>query len=189
MPLPSSSTRIRSAPPLEVAMSMRVAPASSAFSTSSFTAAAGRSTTSPAAMRLTVPSESADRIPSVAARGISHLPPRAMPCIDCSRRYLPRQNLALFHAGLVERIDAHQPPHEDGLQHEMHHQRAHARIRPPCGRWIWRTGRPFLNKRLGRGAGFGSRPDRPASCPPDNPAPALWRGRAAPPGPCPWCRR
>ena len=33
---------------------MRVAPASSAFSTSSFTAAAGRSITSPAAMRLTV---------------------------------------------------------------------------------------------------------------------------------------
>ena len=33
---------------------MRVAPASSAFSTSSFTTAAGRSTTSPAAMRLAV---------------------------------------------------------------------------------------------------------------------------------------
>ena len=40
---------------------MRAAPASSAFSTSSFTALAGRSTTSPAAMRLTVPSrETAD---------------------------------------------------------------------------------------------------------------------------------
>ena len=37
---------------------MRVAPASSAFSTSSFTTLAGRSTTSPAAMRLTMPSES-----------------------------------------------------------------------------------------------------------------------------------
>ncbi len=33
---------------------MRAAPASSAFSTSSFTAAAGRSITSPAAMRLIV---------------------------------------------------------------------------------------------------------------------------------------
>jgi hypothetical protein len=39
-------------------MSMRVAPASTAFSTSSLMAAAGRSTTSPAAMRLMVPSES-----------------------------------------------------------------------------------------------------------------------------------
>ena len=37
---------------------IRVAPASSAFSTSSFTALAGRSTTSPAAMRLTVVSGS-----------------------------------------------------------------------------------------------------------------------------------
>src|SRR6266404_7963589 len=37
---------------------MRVAPASSAFSTSSLTTLAGRSTTSPAAMRLTVVSES-----------------------------------------------------------------------------------------------------------------------------------
>ena len=45
MPPPSSST------------AMRVAPASSAFSTISFTAAAGRSTTSPAAMRLAVVSE------------------------------------------------------------------------------------------------------------------------------------
>jgi len=37
-------------------MSIRDAPASSAFSISSFTALAGRSTTSPAAMRLMVPS-------------------------------------------------------------------------------------------------------------------------------------
>src|SRR5262249_12297969 len=41
-----------------VKTSMRVAPASSAFSTSSLTTLAGRSTTSPAAMRLTMPSES-----------------------------------------------------------------------------------------------------------------------------------
>jgi hypothetical protein len=44
-----------------------VAPASSAFSISSFTALAGRSTTSPAAMRLTVPSETADFMGGVIA--------------------------------------------------------------------------------------------------------------------------
>src|SRR5262249_6046644 len=45
-------------PPPSAAISMRAAPASSAFSTSSFTTLAGRSTTSPAAMRLTTASES-----------------------------------------------------------------------------------------------------------------------------------
>ena len=54
MPHPSSVTAMRSMPPASSATDMRVAPASSAFSTSSFTAAAGRSITSPAAMRLTV---------------------------------------------------------------------------------------------------------------------------------------
>ena len=54
MPLPSSVTSMRSMPPPSSATAIRVAPASSAFSTSSFTAAAGRSITSPAAMRLTV---------------------------------------------------------------------------------------------------------------------------------------
>ena len=53
MPQPSSSIVIRFRPPSSMAMLIRVAPASSAFSTNSFTAAAGRSTTSPAAMRLT----------------------------------------------------------------------------------------------------------------------------------------
>jgi hypothetical protein len=58
MPAPSSLTWISLRPPPSVRTSMRVAPASSAFSTSSFTTLAGRSTTSPAAMRLTMPSES-----------------------------------------------------------------------------------------------------------------------------------
>ena len=52
--MPSSLTSMRSMPPPSSATAMRLAPASSAFSTSSFTAAAGRSITSPAAMRLTV---------------------------------------------------------------------------------------------------------------------------------------
>ena len=53
MPQPSSTTSIRSIPPPASATAIRVAPASIAFSTSSFSALAGRSTTSPAAIRLT----------------------------------------------------------------------------------------------------------------------------------------
>src|SRR5579862_378439 len=58
MPSPSSVTRMRRRPPPSVSTSIRRAPASSAFSTSSLTTLAGRSTTSPAAMRLTMASES-----------------------------------------------------------------------------------------------------------------------------------
>ena len=58
MPQPSSVTRIRVLPPSATSTVMRLAPASSAFSTSSFTADAGRSTTSPAAMRLIAASSS-----------------------------------------------------------------------------------------------------------------------------------
>ena len=54
MPSPSSVTPIRRRPPPSVKMSIRLAPASMAFSTSSLTTLAGRSTTSPAAMRLTI---------------------------------------------------------------------------------------------------------------------------------------
>ena len=52
MPWPSSDTTISVWPPSRITASMRVAPASMAFSTSSLTTEAGRSTTSPAAMRL-----------------------------------------------------------------------------------------------------------------------------------------
>ena len=51
IPQPSSVTRISSAPPPENSTVMFLAPASTAFSASSLTADAGRSTTSPAAMR------------------------------------------------------------------------------------------------------------------------------------------
>ena len=51
MPAPSSMTRISFCPPPSMVTSTRDAPASRAFSTSSLTAALGRSTTSPAAMR------------------------------------------------------------------------------------------------------------------------------------------
>ena len=50
IPSPSSSTRISFLPPSSMVTAIRVAPASSAFSTSSLTTEAGRSTTSPAAI-------------------------------------------------------------------------------------------------------------------------------------------
>jgi len=52
MPQPSSLTRTSSSPPCSTATSIRVAPASIAFSISSLTALAGRSITSPAAILL-----------------------------------------------------------------------------------------------------------------------------------------
>ena len=54
MPCPSSVTRISDSPPAAVTTSISCAPASMAFSTSSLTTLAGRSITSPAAMRLTI---------------------------------------------------------------------------------------------------------------------------------------
>ena len=53
MPPPSSTTRISALPPSSISTAMRLAPASIAFSTSSLTTLAGRSITSPAAMRFT----------------------------------------------------------------------------------------------------------------------------------------
>jgi len=53
IPVPSSVIAIFRRPPPSVKTSIRLAPASIAFSTSSLTTLAGRSTTSPAAMRLT----------------------------------------------------------------------------------------------------------------------------------------
>ena len=50
MPLPLSRTRIILAPPFSISISIRVAPESKLFSTSSFTTEAGLSTTSPAAI-------------------------------------------------------------------------------------------------------------------------------------------
>src|SRR5687768_15330562 len=53
MPLPSSCTRTNERPPPSISTATPAAPASSAFSTSSLTTEAGRSTTSPAAILLT----------------------------------------------------------------------------------------------------------------------------------------
>ena len=52
MPLPLSRSLMRLCPPFSISSSMRFAPASKLFSTSSFTTEAGRSTTSPAAIWL-----------------------------------------------------------------------------------------------------------------------------------------
>ncbi len=51
MPQPLSVTRMSPMPPRRISTATAEAPASMAFSTSSFTTLAGRSTTSPAAMR------------------------------------------------------------------------------------------------------------------------------------------
>ncbi len=53
IPQPSSATRINSVPPCSSSTSMRVLPASTAFSSSSLTTLAGRSITSPAAILVT----------------------------------------------------------------------------------------------------------------------------------------
>src|SRR5919106_898127 len=58
MPSPLSLTRITAAPLFSIQTKTSVAPASNEFSISSFTTEAGRSTTSPAAMRLAISSES-----------------------------------------------------------------------------------------------------------------------------------
>src|SRR6266851_5330077 len=58
MPWPSSMTRIIRLPPDSISIRMVIAPASRAFSSSSFTTEAGRSTTSPAAILLATASGS-----------------------------------------------------------------------------------------------------------------------------------
>ena len=73
MPQPSSITRIARLPPSRTSTWMRRAPASTAFSTSSFTTEAGRSTTSPAAIWSTNASGSR----SIRGRGMGRFSPLA----------------------------------------------------------------------------------------------------------------
>src|SRR5437764_11424343 len=103
MPPPSSLTWIRLLPPSCNSTSMRVAPASMLFSTSSLTAAAGRSITSPAAMRLT------------RVGGSSRM--SATVCLALAGEIAARQYLALFDRRLVERVNADQARRQDGLEH------------------------------------------------------------------------
>src|SRR6185312_910275 len=111
MPLPSSVTRIRLKPPPWATTSMRLAPASIAFSTSSLTTLAGRSTTSPAAMRL-MRFGGSWRMAIQGARGVSRA------------QIAARDDFTRFYRRLVERVDAQEMAGEDRFQHEMHHQGA-----------------------------------------------------------------
>ena len=95
---PSSTTERKVRPPSFRVTAMRCAPASMAFSTSSFTALAGRSTTSPAAMRLT-------RVEGRRRR----MGARSWRCQFTSARrcgkILAGQDLAVLDRGLVEGVD------------------------------------------------------------------------------------
>src|SRR5262249_27553787 len=137
MPEPSSATRISPSPPPAIATLMRGARASIAFSISSLTTLAGRSTTSPAAMRLTRSGDSC-------RTGILGL------CLFAGE--IPAgQDFTRFYRRLVERVDAEEMRGKDGFEHEMHHQRAERTLiqrveidgahRPAC-----------IGQRLGNGA-------------------------------------
>src|SRR5579885_58309 len=135
MPAPSSVTRINRWPPPESTTSIRRAPASSAFSTSSFTTDAGRSTTSPAAMRLMTASESwrtgmwttcASLAQNSSRKKGLNGAGRIIPAVHTlfSGEIFLRKHLSFFHGRLIEGIDAEKMGGDDRLQHEMHHQRA-----------------------------------------------------------------
>ena len=79
MPTPSSVTAIKVRPPAATSTPTRVAPASIAFSTSSFTADAGRSITSPAAIRLTTPGGRERMAGTAAPQSGSEWDPEACP--------------------------------------------------------------------------------------------------------------
>src|SRR5215467_5776084 len=114
MPEPSSATRISPSPPPAIATLMRRAPASIAFSISSLTTLAGRSTTSPAAILLTISGGSC-------RTGILGL------CLFAGE--IPaRQDFTRFYRRLVERVDAKKMRGKDGFEHEMHHERAESAL-------------------------------------------------------------
>src|SRR5579875_1166783 len=113
MPMPSSLTTTRLWPPSFKVTSMRVAPASIEFSTNSLSAEAGRSITSPAAMRLTTVSGRRRRTMRLLCRFAPHL-----------AKVLPRDDLAFFDRGLIKGIHAKEIGGDDGLEHEMHEEPA-----------------------------------------------------------------
>src|SRR3954465_1403072 len=108
IPSPSSSTRISFLPPSSTAMLMRRAPASSAFSTSSLTTEAGRSTTSPAAIWL--------------ARSEGNLWMRGMEKFH-SKESKSRMSFELDPPSLVK-IPEHR---EDDTHHQRHQHPEHPR--------------------------------------------------------------
>ncbi len=96
MPEPSSTTRMSRRPPPSISTSMRRAPASMAFSTSSLTTDAGRSTTSPAAIWSASSGGSTRTFTPASAMGIVEELPRArLPARDYWRaRCCTRSSLA-----------------------------------------------------------------------------------------------
>src|SRR6266566_2627666 len=84
IPSPSSTTSIKPWPAASILTWIRDAPASTAFSTSSFTTAAGRSTTSPAA----IPSATAvgRMVMRAGARPVSARDMLSLPCIELFQR-------------------------------------------------------------------------------------------------------
>src|SRR5262245_41142080 len=110
MPEPSSTTRIRPKPPAVAVTSIRDAPASIALPTHSLTTPAGRSASSPAAMRLTRFCGSARM-----AIGMS---------LGLGFQVAAGEDFTRFDRRLVERIDPQKMARKNGFQHEMHHQGA-----------------------------------------------------------------
>src|SRR5512145_3109882 len=113
MPSPSSRTLMRSSPPARSSTSTRRAPASSAFSTSSLTTAAGRSITSPAAICPCTAGGRTAIFPTlehearILARGPAlHLDAEGL---EPGAAHEPvGEPLALLDPGLSERVDAAQ---------------------------------------------------------------------------------
>ena len=94
MPLPSSVTAISARPPPLSSTAIRVAPASIAFSTSSLTADAGRSITSPAAIRLTTPGGRGRMAGTGAPQGGADWRREACPAAGVQARCCPRHRAA-----------------------------------------------------------------------------------------------
>src|SRR6187402_2045914 len=101
-------------PPPETTTSICVDPASMAFSTSSLTTLAGRSITSPAAMRLTVSGDSC-LIATLAC-------PPFEKRLSAFREALSGQVFRKLYARLIERIDAEQTARENRFDHKVHQQ-------------------------------------------------------------------
>ena len=94
MPQPLSATRIYSVPPSKIVTSILSAPASRAFSTSSFTTEAGFSTTSPAAIWLDVLVSS--KRTSASCIMLYHFP-SSLPAAVCTKHSWPRWESCSLH--------------------------------------------------------------------------------------------
>src|SRR5262245_16288526 len=125
MPWPSSLTRISRTPPSSSSTVMRPAPASRAFSTSSFTTDDGRSMTSPAAILAATAGGSTPIRPRAATGALDDMggllagePALRVgaPAFEAGApREAVREALHVLERGLVERIHAEQAGDDHGL--------------------------------------------------------------------------